>query len=266
MCLVFLAYDVHPRYRLIFAANRDEFYARPTLPLQYWADHPEILAGRDLEGMGTWLGMTTTGRFAALTNYRDPKSVKNDAPSRGHLVADFLGTNLSPADYLRKLGTRAEAFNGFNLLVGDRKNLYYGSNRGDRSRRLLPGLYGLSNHLLNTPWPKVRSGLNQLKDLITKENTQLVDRLEEILQNRDVPPDDMLPDTGVGVEWERLLAPIFISSLTYGTRCSSIITIGRDGAVFFKEIIWDRKAHIPTAEDSHEFSFQLPDGYCVANS
>jgi len=257
MCVIFFAYDVHPRYRLVLAANRDEFYARPTAPLHYWPDHPDVLAGQDLKEMGTWLGITHRGRFGALTNYRDPRSVKNNVPSRGNLVADFLKADIEPAEYLRQLSEQADRLNGFNLLVGDRRSLYYASNRGEWSRLLQPGIYGFSNHLLNTPWPKVRSGLALFREVVSQNGARLIDGLEEILQNQELPPDDLLPDTGVGLIWERLLASIFISGASYGTRCSSIVTIDRDGYVFFKEIIWKQAQEFPCAVSTQEVGFQL---------
>ena len=253
MCLILFAYDVHPRYRLVLAANRDEFYERPTVPLHFWEDHPGILAGRDLEGMGTWLGVTRSGRLAALTNFRDPGRIKNAAPSRGDLVADFLKGNQGAADYLRAIGPGVDAYNGFNLLLGDGDGLYYASNRGVWFRSLEPGIYGLSNHLLNTPWPKVKSGVKGLKRLEVKRDASLFLGLEELLQDQERPPDDQLPDTGVGLEWERRLSSIFISSRDYGTRCSSLLTIARTGRIRFKEISWELGPGRPTPAAVREF-------------
>lgn len=244
MCVIFFAYDVHPRYRLILAANRDEFYERPAMPLAYWHDYPDILAGRDLKLMGTWMGITRDGRFAALTNYRDPARVQKDSPSRGILVADFLKSGTEPREYLRQIGGQATRFNGFNLIVGDVNALYYASNRGEWFRHLAPGIYGLSNHLLDTPWPKVSLGLALFKRLVSEEHVSMNAELEGILTNRDLPPGDLLPDTGVGPDWERILAPIFVSSSSYGTRSSSILTIARNGHIVFRENIW-KQARVP---------------------
>ncbi len=257
MCVIFFAYDVHPRYRLILAANRDEFYERPAMPLGYWHDHPEILAGRDLKLMGTWMGITREGRFAVLTNFRDPAKVQKDAPSRGSLVADFLKSGIEPREYLQQIRDQAAGYNGFNLIVGDFNNLYYASNRGEWFRRLAPGIYGLSNHLLDTPWPKVSLGLSRFKRLVSEKSPTMNAELEEILTNRDIPPDDLLPDTGVGLVWERILAPIFISSPSYGTRCSSILTIEQNGYIVFKEIIWKQARVPPLAAVSGKFNFIL---------
>jgi uncharacterized protein with NRDE domain len=170
MCLILFAYQRHPRYRLILAANRDEFYARPTAPLGFWADHPQVLAGRDLEQKGTWLGVTRGGRLAAITNYRDPQAIKPNAPSRGHLVSDFLKGSIPPLDYLQDISASAARYSGFNLLVGDPSGLFYFSNHGAVMCRLAPGLYGLSNGLLDIPWPKVDQGKQALAALVREED------------------------------------------------------------------------------------------------
>lgn len=257
MCLILFAYDIHPRYRLVLAANRDEFFERPAAPLHFWEDNPEILAGRDLKQMGTWMGITRKGRLAALTNYRDPGGIKEGAPSRGDLVVNFLRGSMGPAEYLHEIEAGADSFNGFNLIVGDQDGLYYGSNRGGRFRKLGPGFYGLSNHLLDTPWPKIRSGLARFETLVTAGKANMMPDLEDLLKNQERPSDKELPDTGVGMAWERLLAPIFISGLSYGTRCSSILTIARAGHVHFKELSWERVQEIPRITIVREFSFSL---------
>ena len=229
MCLILLAYDVHPEYRLILAANRDEFYDRPTLPMAFWEDHPDILAGRDLKGGGTWLGITRSGRFSAITNYREPGGPKPDAPSRGHLVSAFLSGNSPSQTYLEAVSAVGQTYSGFNLIVGDASGLFYYSNRGPGIHRLEPGWYGLSNHLLNTPWPKVEKGIALLKSAVLDADPVNMDPIFHLLKNREVPPDDRLPDTGVGMEWERILSPMFIQSPGYGTRSSSVMLIGRNG-------------------------------------
>jgi uncharacterized protein with NRDE domain len=229
MCLILLAYGVHPKYRLILAANRDEFLDRPTQPMAFWEDHPDILAGRDLKGGGTWLGMSRSGRFSAITNYREPGGPKPDAPSRGFLVSDFLSGNSSSRTYLEAVSAAGQAYSGFNLIVGDASGLFYHSNRQPGIRRLEPGWYGLSNHLLNTPWPKVEKGIALLKSAVLDADPVDMAPIFRLLKNREVPPDDRLPDTGVGMEWERILSPMFIQSPGYGTRSSSVMLIGRDG-------------------------------------
>src|SRR5437870_4834073 len=155
MCLIVLAWRTHPGYRLIVAANRDEYFGRPAAPAGFWDDHANVLAGRDLEAGGTWLGITLDGRFAALTNYRNPADKKTSAPSRGALVADFLTGRMSSREYVPLVEKRAADYNGFSLLVGDAGSMFFFSNRGGRAARVAPGVHGLSNHLLDTPWPKV---------------------------------------------------------------------------------------------------------------
>jgi uncharacterized protein with NRDE domain len=234
MCLIAFAYRQHPAWQLILAANRDEFYARPTASMAYWEDAPEVLAGRDLVGGGTWLGITRSGRFAAVTNYRDPGGLREDAPSRGLLVADFLRGTEKPQAYLEILRTGADRYNGFSLLVGDSHGLYYFSNRENAVRELHPGIYGLSNHLLDTPWPKVLRVKRALRQLI-EANAVETQRILEILADPLRPSDEDLPDTGVGLTWERLLSPVFISSEHYGTRSSTALLISHDGRVSLTE-------------------------------
>ena len=235
MCLILLAYDVHPEYRLILAANRDEFYDRPTLPLAFWKDHPDILAGRDLKSGGTWLGISRSGRFSAVTNYREPGGPKLDALSRGHLVSGFLSGDSPSQAYLEAVSAVGPTYSGFNLIVGDALGLYYYSNRGPGIHKLERGWYGLSNHLLNTPWPKVEKGIALLKSAVLDSGPVNMDPVFHLLKNGDVPPDDRLPDTGVGMEWERILSPMFIQSPGYGTRSLSVLLIDRNGSVQIAE-------------------------------
>ncbi len=234
MCLIIFSYDNHPEYRLILAANRDEFYDRPTAPLGFWPDAPGILAGRDLKEKGTWMGIDRSGRFAALTNFRDPGSVRPDAPSRGALVSDFLTGSLPPRMYLEGLGLSADRYNGFNLLVGDRHHLYCYSNQRNKIRKLIPGIYGLSNRFLDTPWPKVEEGKQEFDRILSRDRIE-TESLFSLLADRTRPPDDKLPNTGVGLIMERLLSSRFIFSEQYGTRSSSVLLIGRDHRVQFSE-------------------------------
>jgi len=238
MCLIVFAYDVHPAYRLILAANRDEFYERPSASADVWEDHPAVLAGRDLRDGGTWLGVTRQGKFAAVTNYRDPSSLKSEAPSRGLLVSRYLTGNVSPGDYLRDVARSAERYNGFNLLVGDNREIRIFSNRG-ANRRLKPGVYGLSNRLLNSPWPKVVRAKKMLKAALDLEGSRLEKALFALLADRLVPPESRLPDTGVGLEWEKILSPIFIESPVYGTRSSTVLLVGKNGRIRFVEKNFD---------------------------
>jgi uncharacterized protein with NRDE domain len=224
MCLILFAYKMHPVYKLIVAANRDEFYKRPTAPVHFWEDSPEILAGRDLEKMGTWMGVTTSGRFAALTNYRDPQEVTEGKRSRGELVADALKYIGNENEYMQNL-VNNNLYPGYNLLVGDVNNLYYYSNKGPDLQQVEPGIYGVSNHLLNTEWPKVHRGKKEMSKIINEKQEEMVEKLLNLLQHADQAPDDLLPATGVPLEWERRLSPLFIKSENYGTRSSTVLLI-----------------------------------------
>ena len=238
MCLILFAYQVHPTYNLILAANRDEFYERPSAAADFREDSPQVLAGRDLQEGGTWMGIDRSGRYAAITNYRDPASLKNNAPSRGDLVSNYLCGNQSADDYLENISRQGNLYNGYNLIVGDRHELFAYSNRGER-QKLNSGIYGLSNHLLNTPWPKVYRGKKLLKASFDKKGAELEDALFAVLADRKIPTDSKLPDTGIGLEWERVLSSIFIASPFYGTRSSTILLIGRNGRVKFVEKVFD---------------------------
>lgn len=229
MCLILFAYRTHPGYRLILAANRDEFFARPTEALAFWPDKPEILAGRDLQAGGTWFGLTGNGRYAAVTNYRDPRNISAEALSRGRLPIDYLQSGLSPQRFCAASRGEWSRYNGFNLLAGDRQSLVWTSNRSRQEQELSPGLYGLSNHLLDSRWPKVVRGKEKLRQLLASSGPVEPDNLFSILEDRWQPPDSELPDTGVGLAWERLLAPLFISGEDYGTRSSLVLTITEDG-------------------------------------
>lgn len=238
MCLILIAYRRHPGLDLLVAANRDEFHDRPTAPLAFWDDAPQVLAGRDLQQGGTWLGATRTGRFAALTNYRDPRRVCPDAPSRGQLVSDYLQGADPARAYLARLATQGDVYNGFNLLLGDATGLHYYSNRGGAPQTLPPGWYGLSNHLLNTPWPKVQRGLTLMQDALAQRPDPAPDDLLPALANRTLAPDDELPQTGVPLEWERWLSPIFIDAPGYGTRSSTVLLANEHGSARMVEITW----------------------------
>ena len=235
MCLILFSYCMHPDYHLILAANRDEFYNRPTAPLGYWKEHPDVLAGRDLKSNGTWLGVTRTGRIAAVTNYRDPNTYRQNAPSRGILVSDYLTGNSTPAQYLKAINKIGHTYNGFNLIAGDGSELYYCSNRATGIQKLKPGIYGISNHLLDTAWPKVTKGKAQLRaQLMGKEEVE-IEKIWRVLSDRSPALDTELPDTGVGLQWERILSPVFITSQDYGTRSSSIVLIKKSGQLAIME-------------------------------
>ncbi|MDP3285296.1 MAG: NRDE family protein [Desulfobacterales bacterium] len=257
MCLILLSYCNHPSYGLILAANRDEFYDRPTAPLGFWDEAPHILAGRDLKSGGTWLGVTKNGRFCAVTNYRDPAAQIADAPSRGLLVENFLkGTEL-PERYLQKISKDGHRYNGFNLLAGDLSGFFYCSNRSDGISRLSTGIHGLSNHLLDTQWPKVEKGKRGLEQSLSANKINCED-IFELLSDRVLPPDGDLPDTGVGMEWERLLSPLFIRSEIYGTRSSSIVLID-EKRVTFMERTYTIDGTGSMKHETRQFSIELYD-------
>lgn len=221
MCLILLAYKQHPEYPLILAANRDEFHRRPTQPLQPWPDAPQVLAGRDLQAGGTWLGVNADGHLAAVTNFRNPAQGTSGTRSRGDLTAGFLRGQTSAEAYLAELQLLADDYQGFNLLLGDASSLWYFSNRDTAGPRLLSaGVYGLSNHLLDTPWPKVERGKQALRQALIAPS---LDALLSLLADRWQPPPEQLPDTGIGQQREQQLAPVFIAGTEYGTRCSTAL-------------------------------------------
>ncbi|HSL40879.1 MAG TPA: NRDE family protein [Desulforhopalus sp.] len=243
MCLLFFSYQVKPGYPLVVAANRDEFLVRPTAPLGYLDRKKSLLGGRDLRAGGTWLGLTSGYRFAALTNYREEGSRRAGSRSRGEIVIGFLSGKSSPETFVRELAGKADQYNGFNLIAGDPGSLYYYSNRGGGPQRLSPGLYGLSNHLLDTPWPKLLRGKALLGDLLLLPGSIIPARLFALLADRWQPPDRELPESGVSLDWERLLGPIFIDAAEYGTRSSALITLDSAGEAVFYEKTYHRRAN-----------------------
>jgi uncharacterized protein with NRDE domain len=240
MCLIVLAYRVHPDYPVIIAANRDEFYNRPALALHRWGQGSSVVAGRDLEGGGTWMGVHPNGRMAALTNYREPGVRIANAPSRGHLVSDFLQSRQTLNDYLKKIQSKGHDYNGFNLILSEGDRWVHYSNRGGAPQELQPGVHGLSNHLLNTPWPKVVRSCRAMQNHLSPHRPPDVESLMQLLQDRAVPPDKDLPQTGVGLEWERRLGTVFIHSPIYGTRASTVLMVARDGTGRICERAFDR--------------------------
>lgn len=236
MCLILFAYHIHPDIPLIVAANRDEFYQRPTKAAHYWDDKQEILAGRDLEKMGTWMGITKEGRFAALTNYRNPNEETAGKRSRGELVAQYLTNNGNTKEYLKNLEKSKAEYPGYNILLGDVNELYYYSNVNSQMEVLAPGIYGLSNHFLNTDWPKVKIGRTGMLKAISKSTGQMKAELFQLLQNEDPAPDERLPHTGVSLEWERMLSPLFIKSTEYGTRSSTVLFLSEKKSEFFERV------------------------------
>ena len=252
MCLILFAYQQHPKYRLILAANRDEFYERSTAPAGFWLENPDILAGRDLEGLGTWLGVTRTGRFAAITNYRNPSSIIENAKSRGELVRDYLSSKDGPRDYLDQVKPVRELYNGFNLLIGDMNSCWFYSKENNLVEGVSSGIHGICNHLLNTPWPKVVKGKKALESCLQNQNHIETERIFEILADSERASIKELPDTGVGAEREHLLSSVFIKSPDYGTRSSTILTIDYDNHLWFRERTFNL-GQKPWVEVAYEF-------------
>lgn len=232
MCLIALAWQAHPDYPLLVAANRDEFYARPTAPARFWEEAPQLLAGRDLKEGGTWMGVTRSGRFAALTNVREPGTPAGHR-SRGLLVSQFLLGELAPLDYLQAVAAEGQDYGGFNLLVGDRAQLAVYSNRQGEPHLLPPGVYGLSNRHLDSPWPKVQR-LKSAFSAALAAAPEPEPLLAMLLDNTPAPDAD-LPETGVGLDMERMLSPCFVRSPMYGTRASTALLMGRERALFVEQ-------------------------------
>lgn len=233
MCLIALAWKARADLPLAVAANRDEWRARPTQPAHWWPDPPRIFAGRDLEAGGTWMGITRNGRFAAVTNFRDPSDKRSTARSRGGLVAGFLAGDDSAEAYLARLAPHASEYNGFNLIVGDGAGLWYFGSREGEARPIEPGVHGLSNHLLDEPWPKVVRARQAMEAAL--KDPDPAPRLFAALADGRGAPDEALPDTGVGIAWERRLASPLITGADYGTRSSTVLLVDVEGAVRFEE-------------------------------
>ncbi len=232
--MLLISYKSHPGYNLIVAANRDEFYNRPAVPANYWDENKNILAGRDLLAGGTWLGVTKKGRFAAVTNYRDMSKTEPLATTRGNLTREFLSSGISPELYGDKIVREAADYSGYNLIFGDGRELFYFSNRSGKLVKLTPGIYGLSNHLLDTPWPKVRKSKTSFKKILSNKNIS-EEELFKLLSDTSLPPDESLPDTGLSLEIERAVSPIFVKTPLYGTRSSTVIFWNKRDEIKFIE-------------------------------
>lgn len=255
MCLILMAWRTHPRYCCIIAANRDEFHDRPAAAAAWWPESRRILAGRDLTAGGTWLGLTRTGRFAALTNFRSPQALRTDAPSRGILVSDWLESDESVPQGLARLQSESARYNGFNLLFSDGARLGVHESMGAAGRELKPGIYGLSNHRLDTPWRKLqraKAGFARAIDAATGPHELLT-----VLRDEQPTPDEELPSTGVGLDLERLLSRSFIRSPHYGTRCSTVVRIETTGTVLFDEWSWTPDGN-EAGRSSLQFTLQVP--------
>jgi uncharacterized protein with NRDE domain len=250
MCIILTALDVHPRYPLILLSNRDEFYSRETLPLHRWEGDVPMYAGRDLKEGGAWLGMTARGRIATVTNYREPPK-EGSWLSRGLIVSRFLAGEDGPSDFLHDLQEEGDRYRPLNVLCGYPDSLYYYSNRGEGVHRVEPGILGLSNGLLDEPWPKVERGKRLFSELVQQEDEFPVEKAFSIMKDTRRPPDESLPDTGFGLEGERFLSTIFIQGEKYGTRCTTLVLVDRDGNAYMEERI-----HVPDKQ-RNVFRFRL---------
>jgi len=239
MCLLVVAWMSHPRYRLVVAGNRDEFHDRPAAPLGWWNDTPGVLAGRDLRTGGTWLGISRSGRFGCLTNFRDAVAPPIDAPSRGALVTDYLLSGAEPAAHLDRLHGDAPRYAGFNLLLGNHRALHYYSNvGGEESRPLAPGIYGLSNHRLDEPWPKLVRSRERVAALLA-DDEPVAEALFEVLCDDSADPEGVRPDSDLPSDLERALTAAFVRHPRYGTRSSTVVLVSRDGPSVLYERRYD---------------------------
>jgi uncharacterized protein with NRDE domain len=235
MCVLALAWNVHPRYRLLLAGNRDEFHERPTAALSHWEPARDVLAGRDLRSGGTWAGLDRRGRMAVVTNVRDPRIVLPQAPSRGRLTTEFLTTAGSATAYAQALLAGAADYAPFNLLVSDAVRCEFVSNHPAARRiSLSEGVHGLSNGDLDEPWPKTRRLAGALADWIASGESEL-EPLWRALADETLAPDGELPETGIEPELERMLSATFIRDPLYGTRASTLIAVGHDGQGWISE-------------------------------
>ncbi|MDA0193770.1 MAG: NRDE family protein [Bacteroidetes bacterium] len=250
MCLILFSWKNHPDYELIIAANRDEFYSRKTAKAHFWQDHSEVLAGRDLKAGGTWMGITKSGRFTAITNYRNPQLRRENSLSRGFLTRNYLVQEESPPEYLQLIRRDRDEYLGFNLLVGNQQELWYYNNISDKIIELKPGNYTLSNAFLNTSWPKTDLGRvlfeSKLKNGVEEEE------FFDMLKTRTRPEDESLPKTGVTIELERAISPIFIETESYGTCSSSLLRVGTNREVKFTEL-----THVNSDQKNNLTSFQF---------
>ncbi len=253
MCLLVLAWQAHPRYRLVVVANRDEYHERPAAALAKWTT-PEILGGRDLRGAGTWLGLDRARRFGVVTNFRELQRAQPAAPSRGGLIPRYLAGTQGAAGFFHELERCADVYSGFNLLITDRDALWYGCNRAlPFARELGPGVYGLSNEFLDTPWPKLER-VKRAFHAWLREPAGDAAGLFAILNDRTpaAPGERPLPRGGLPREWQRILSAPFVLNPTYGTRCSTVVMLESDGAAYLAERRFD-----PAGEPHGETELQL---------
>ncbi len=254
MCILFIAVNHHSDYPLIIAANRDEFHARETKPSHFWAAQPNLLAGRDMVGGGTWMGITKTGRISALTNIRAPGKEHPNPVTRGKLVSDFLTLDIKPEDYLDKLKKSRNDYNGYNLLFGSLNKLFVYNSFENNAYVLNDGVYGLSNASLNSPWPKLDMGRNTLANYCQNTQTVNQEHLFELLSNKQLAEDARLPRTGVPLMWEKRLSSIFIQSPDYGTRSSTVLLIDSKQKAYWEERTYSAEAMLV---ETHQYEFMI---------
>lgn len=254
MCLIVFSYKNHPRYPFILAANRDELYNRPTRKAGFWKEESSILGGKDLKGGGTWLGVSKDGKIAALTNYRNIKTIKDDAPTRGHIVRDFLSADLSPKSFLEALSEDSSRYNGFNLIAGTTEQLYYFNNQNKEIHEISPGNHVISNAFLNTPWPKTDTALQQFEEVI-KQSEPKEEDFFQVLGNTTRFPYEKLPETGLPEEMEKAVSSVFIKTPGYGTRCSTLLLVDKN-----RELEFIERSYLPGTNEPDEtvcYSFAL---------
>lgn len=252
MCLINFQLGNHSKYKLIIAANRDEEYERPTEPAGFWNDDQRVLAGRDLRGMGTWLGITKNGRIAALTNVRNQEEIlKTNMLTRGQLVSGFLTSDLDAESYLKEVQKDIDEYSGFNLIAGSSDTLFYLNNYDKEIVQIEDGIHGLSNHHLDTPWPKVEKGKSGLKQITSQDNID-IESLFNLLKDETLAERHQLPDTGLSRDFEKNLSPLFINMEKYGTRCSTVVTIDKENNVQFIERTYEQGEFI--GEENYHFT------------
>jgi len=252
MCLLVFSLRSHKKYPLILAGNRDEFYKRPTRPAQFWKSKPNLLAGKDIKAGGTWMGVTKSGKLGALTNYRDLTNIKDDAPTRGSIVTDYLSGSKPAPVFLETLDEDAENFNGFNVLAGTPDSFFHYSNETRSITEIESGIHGISNAVLNTPWPKVEKAKEDLRNAISNDHID-TEELFTLLKSKKTYPLEMLPETGLPDKKEKEVSAAYIKTEDYGTRCSTIILMDQNGEVTFMERTYDPKTENITTEKQYNF-------------
>lgn len=235
MCLISIAYQYHPKYKLILLANRDEFYQRPTREAHWWDENESVFGGKDLQAGGSWLAVSKNGKIGAITNFRNPSRIIKNKISRGQILSNYILSDISEKKYINELSDTGENFEGYNLLLGNQENLYHFSNINQKLTSITPGVYALSNHLLNTPWPKVEKAKKVMHKLIETGNVIDVEAAFKLFSDKQRAPDDQLPDTGIGLSYERYLSSVFIDIPQYGTRATTLLMIDNENKVYFEE-------------------------------